>query len=142
MTTTIKSKKKKAPPPRQRKKIDVVFATLPEDEFDQAEEQQGKAKHGLPWQAYAIVGSKDDPLTWKLPHHTRKVYRAIQGKLGYEHTVDWDNINQMVLFISRQGVEGQRVQADSDAILNAAHHLAAHFSKAGKPLPDALAVLV
>lgn len=96
----------------------------------------------LPYQAYAIVGSRDDPLTWKLPHHTRKVYRAIQGKLGYEHTVDWDNINQMVLYLSRQGVEGQRVQADSDAILKAAHHLAAHFSKAAKPLPDALAVLV
>jgi len=94
--------------------------------------------HQLPWQAYAIVGSKDNPDTWKLPHHTRKVYRAIQGKIGYEHTVDWENINLMVLYLSRQGVEGQRVQADSDSILSAAKHLASHFLKAGKPLPDAL----
>lgn len=142
MTTMTSKQKKKAPPPRQRKQVDTVFAVIPEDEHDQDEELQGKAKHGLPWQAYAIVGSKDDPLTWKLPHHTRKVYRAIQGKIGYEHTVDWENMGQMVLYLSRQGVEGQRVQADSDAILNAANHLAAHFSKAGKPLPDALAVLV
>lgn len=137
MTTLTKKKAL----PGQRKKVDVVFPTIPKDEFDQDEEQQQLVKEGLPWQAFAIVGDKQDPTTWKLPHHTRQVYRAIKGKVGYEHTVDWENMSLMVLFLSRQGLEGQRVQADSDLILAAAKHLAAHYLKAGKPLPDALAVL-
>ena len=139
--TTMTNKKAKTPPSRQRKKVDVVFPVLEGDEFNHDEEQQKVVKHGLPWQAYAIVGNKDDPATWLLPHHTRKVYRAIQGKIGHEHTVDWENIGLMVLYLSRQGVEGRRVQADGGAILSAARHLAAHYSRAGKPLPDALAVL-
>ena len=96
----------------------------------------------LPYQAFAIVPDKAKPETWKLPHHTRLINRAINGnKIGYEHTVDWENMPLMVQFLSRQGVEGQRVQAEPNELLDAAKHLASHYLKAGKPLPDALAVL-
>jgi hypothetical protein len=122
-------------------KIDVITPTVPADEYSQHEGEQ-PVKNGLPWQAYAIVPDKDNPDTWKLPHHTRQVYRAIKGKIGYEHTVDWENMTPMVAFISWRGVEGQRVQAEEHQILAAARHLAGHYLKAGKPLPDALAVLV
>jgi hypothetical protein len=133
MTTTMKRGK-----PR---KIDVITPTIQDDEFSQDEDKQ-PVKDGLPWQAFALVGDKADPLAWRLPHHTRQVYRAIKGKIGYERTVDWENMPLMVAYLSRQGVEGQRVPADEFQILAAAKHLASHYLKAGKPLPDALAVLV
>ena len=38
-------------------------------------------KEGLPKEAFAIVGDPDDPETWKLPHHTRAIFRALQGRL-------------------------------------------------------------
>jgi hypothetical protein len=96
----------------------------------------------LPYQAYAIVPDRDDPSSWKLPHHTRLVNRAVKGKIGYEHTVDWDLVNEAVVRLSRQGVEGARIDAPEDQVLAAAQHLASHYIKAGKPLPDALAVMV
>jgi hypothetical protein len=121
--------------------VEVVTPAIPKDEFDQDEEQQPIVRDGLPWQAFAIVTDKKVPETWKLPHHTRQVYRAIKGKIGYEHTVDWENMPLMVVYLSRQGVEGQRVQAEPSELLAAAKHLSTHYIKAGKPLPDALAVL-
>jgi hypothetical protein len=133
MTTTVKRGK--------LRKVEVITPTIQEDEFTEHEEAQ-PVRDGLPWQAFALVGDKEDPLTWKLSHHNRQVYRAIKGKIGYEHTVDWENMPFMVAYLSRQGVEGQRVQADEFQILAAAKHLASHYLKAGKPLPDALAVLV
>ena len=104
--------------------------------------QEGEHSTGLPWQAFAIVGDRQDPSTWQLPHHTRQVNRAVQGKMGYEHTIDWENMPLTVAYLSRQGVEGRRVQAEPEQMLAAARHLASHYHKAGKPLPDALAVLV
>ena len=41
------------------------------------EEGLPKLKDGLPAEAFAIVGDKEDPETWKLPHHTKAVFRAI-----------------------------------------------------------------
>ena len=142
--TTTKTKKKPAPASGRKrlKKIDVIAPSIPPDEFDQDEEEQRITREGLPWQAFAIVGDKELPPTWKLPHHTRQVYRAIKGKVGYEHTVDWQNMPTQVAYLSRQGVEGQRVIADELQILAAAAHLAAHYRKAGRSVPDALAVLV
>lgn len=97
----------------------------------------------MPYQAFAIVPDREDTTTWKLPHHTRLIYRAIKGnKIGYERTVDWDNMPLMVQFLSRRGIEGKRVQAEPHELLEAARHLASHFIKAGKHLPDALAAIV
>jgi hypothetical protein len=141
--TITKTKKNPVPAGGRKglKKIDVIAPTIPNDEFDHDEAQTQVACGGLPWQAFAIVGDKDNPCTWKLPHHTRQVYRAIKGKVGYEHTVDWENMPLQVAYLSRQGVEGQRVIAEELQILAAAAHLASHYRKAGKPIPDALAVL-
>ena len=97
-----------------------------------------RTKEDLPWQAFAIVGDKEDPATWKLPHHTR----AIKGKIGIERTVDWDRMPAAVAALSRGGYRGQRVDATAAEILAAARHLASHYHKADKPLPDTLAVLV
>lgn len=89
-----------------------------------------QTKEGLPKEAFAIVGDPRDPETWKLPHHKKSM------------KVDWDRMSASVAAISLGGFRGERVKASPDDILAAAHHLAAHYRKADKPLPDALSVLV
>ena len=99
-------------------------------------------KDGLPWQGFAIVPDKQDPAGWQLPHHTREVKRAAIGKVGYEHTVDWLLLEKAVLLLSRFGDEGKRVTADPELIIQGARHLAGHYKKAGRCVPDALCVLI
>ena len=106
------------------------------------EEGLPRTKEGLPWQAFAIVGDKEDPDTWKLPHHTKAIFRAIKGKIGIEKTVDWDRMPAAVAALSPGGHRGQRVEASENEIISAARHLARHYSKADKPVPDTLAVLI
>ena len=101
-----------------------------------------KTKEGLPKEAFAIVSDPDDPDTWKLPHHKKSIFRALQGKLDIEKTVDWDRMGPAVAALSPGGYQGQRVEASPEEVLNAAKHLAGHYLKAGKPLPDTLAALV
>lgn len=101
-----------------------------------------KTKDGLPWQAFAIVGDKEDTDTWHLPHHTKAIFRAVKGKIGIERTVDWDRMPAAVAALSPGGHRGQRVQASENDILAAAKHLANHYRKADKPVPDTLAVLI
>ncbi len=98
-------------------------------------------KEGLPREAFAIVGDPEDPESWKLPHHKRSIFRALQGKLDIEKTVDWERIPAAVAALSSRGYRGQRVDASPEEILKAARHLASHYRKAGKPLPDTLAAL-
>ena len=77
-------------------------------------------KEGLPKEAFAIVGDPDDPETWKLPHHTRAIFRSLQSRLDIkkpvlersEGTVDWDRMPAAVAALSRGGYRGERVQAD------------------------------
>jgi len=101
-----------------------------------------KTKEGLPKEAFAIVGDADDPDTWKLPHHTRAIFRALKGKLDMEKTVDWDRMPAAVAALSRGGYRGQRVQAAPEQILAAARHLAGHCRKAERPVPDTLLALI
>lgn len=100
-----------------------------------------KTKEGLPKEAFAIIGDPDEPETWKLPHHTKAIFRAVKGKLDIEKTVDWDRMPAAVAALSPSGYRGQRVDASPEEILKAAKHLAGHYRKAGKPLPDTLAAL-
>ena len=99
-------------------------------------------KEGLPKEAFAIVGDPDDPETWKLPHHTKAIFRALRGRINIEKTVDWDRMPAAVAALSRGGYRGERVQADAEDIISAAHHLARHYEKAGKPVPDTLGALI
>jgi hypothetical protein len=101
-----------------------------------------KTKAGLPKEAFAIVGDPENPETWKLPHHKRSIFRALQGRLDIEQTVDWERMPAAVAALSPGGYRGQRVDASPEQILQAAKHLATHYRKAGKPLPDTLAALV
>jgi len=100
-----------------------------------------KTKEGLPKEAFAIVGDPNDPDTWKLPHHKETIFRAMKGKLGIEKTVDWERMPAAVAALSRGGYRGRRVDASPEEILTAARHLADHYLKADKPLPDTLAAL-
>lgn len=100
-----------------------------------------KTKDGLPKEAFAITGDPDDPDTWKLPHHNRSIFRALKGKLDIEKTVDWERMPAAVAALSPGGHRGRRVDASPEQILQAARHLADHYRKAGKPLPDTLAAL-
>ena len=106
------------------------------------EEGLPRLKDGLPHQAYAIVGDKEDPETWKLPHHTKAIFRAIQGKIGHYRTTDWEHAAAAVAALSRGGFRGKRVEATEQQILDAARHLARHYAENGKPVPDTLAALV
>ena len=106
------------------------------------EETLLKTEEGLPGEAFAIVGDPEDPETWKLPHHKKSILRALRGKLDIEKTVDWDRMPAAVAALSPKGYRGQRVEASTEEILEAAKHLAAHYRKADRPLPDTLAALV
>jgi hypothetical protein len=101
-----------------------------------------KTKEGLPREAFAIVGDPKDPETWKIPHHKKSIFRALRGKLDIEKTVDWDRMPAAVAALSAGGYRGQRVEASQELILQAAKHLASHYRKADKPLPETLANLV
>jgi len=105
-------------------------------------EALSKTKEGLPKEAFAIIGDPDDPETWKLPHHKKTIFRALKGKLDIEKTVDWERMPAAVAALSRGGYRGQRVDVGPEEILKAARHLAEHYRKADKPLPDTLAALV
>jgi hypothetical protein len=106
------------------------------------EEGLPKLKDGLPWQAFAIVGDKEDPDTWKLPHHTKAIFRAIKGKVGHYRTTDWEHLAAAVAALSRGGFRGKRVEATDQQILDAARHLSRHYTENDKPVPDTLAALV
>jgi len=101
-----------------------------------------KTKEGLPKEAFAIVGDPENPETWKLPHHKRSIFRALRRKVNVERTVDWERMPAAVAALSPGGYLGQRIEASPEEILQAAKHLANHYRKADKPLPDTLAVLV
>jgi hypothetical protein len=104
-------------------------------------EAPAKTKDGLPKEAFAIVGDPDAPETWKLPHHKQSILRALKGRLDIEKTVDWERMPAAVAALSPGGYRGRRVEASPEQILQAARHLAAHYLKAGKALPDTLAAL-
>jgi len=106
------------------------------------EKELFKIDEGLPAEACAIVGNPDAPKTWKLPHHKRSILRALKGKFDMEKTVDWERMLAVVAALSPRGYREQRVEASPEQILKAAKHLAAHYRKADKPLPDTLAALV
>ena len=114
---------------------------MPKSKVQEAVEKQ-LTREGLPRQAFAIVGDPDDPETWKLPHHTRAIFRALQGRLDIEKTVDWDRMPAAVAALSPGGYRGERVQASEEDIIKAARHLARHYEKAGKPVPDTLGALI
>lgn len=101
---------------------------------------RARTKDGLPRGAFAIPGDPADPDTWKLPHH-RKGIRALKGRIDVEETVDWDLMPAAVTALSPGGFRGQRVAASPEEILAAARHLADHYLRAGRPLPDTLAAL-
>jgi len=105
-------------------------------------EALAKTKDELPREAFAIVGEADDPETWKLPHHKKSILRALKGRLDIEKTVDWELMPAAVAALSPGGYRGRRVEATPEQIIRAARHLADHYRKADKPLPDTLAVLV
>jgi hypothetical protein len=99
-------------------------------------------KEGLPAEAFAIVGDPGDPDTWKLPRHTRAIFRALKGRLDSERTMDWQRTAAAVAALSPGGYRGRRVEATPEQILAAARHLASHYQKAGRELPATLADLL
>ena len=100
-----------------------------------------KTREGLPAAAFAIVGDPADFRTWQLPHHKKSIFRALRGKIDIEETVDWVQMSLAVDALSLSGYGKRRVDASPEQILGAARHLASHYRKAGKPLPDTLAAL-
>jgi len=114
---------------------------MPKSKVKEAIEKE-KTKEGLPKEAFAIVADPQDPETWKLPHHTKAIMRALQGRLDIEKTVDWDRMPAAVAALSRGGYRGERVQASEEDIIKAARHLANHYEKAGNSVPDTLGALI
>ena len=101
-----------------------------------------ETKEGLPGEAFAIADDPEDPDTWKLPHHRKSIFRVLRGKQDIEKTVDWKQMEEAVRALSLDGSRRRRVAANPEQILESAVHLAGHYRKANKPLPDVLAALV
>lgn len=99
-------------------------------------------KGGLPREAFAVIGDVEDHNTWKLPHHQKSILRALRGKLDIEETVDWGLMDVALAALSPGSYRRRSVEASPEEILEAASHLASHYRKVGKPLPDILAALV
>ncbi len=99
-------------------------------------------KDGLPGEAFAIIGDPEDPETWQLPHHRKSVSRVLRGKFDVERTVDWEQMDAAVVALSPGSNRRHGLAASPGQILEAANHLAQHYRKANKPLPDILAALV
>ena len=99
-------------------------------------------REGLPAEAFAIVGDPEDPDTWKLPHHTRAIFRTLKGRLDSERTVDWQRMAAAVAALSPGGYRGRRAEATPEQFLAAARHLASHYQKAGQEPPSTLADLL
>ena len=122
--------------------------SMPKSKIDEAVEKE-ITKEGLPKEAFAIVGDPEDPETWKLPHHTKAILRALRGRIDIEtkiptqsgKTVNWDRMPAAVAALSPGGYRGERVQASDGEIIQAARHLARHYENAGKPVPPTLGVL-
>ena len=100
-----------------------------------------RTKEGLPRQAFAIVGNAENPDTWCLPHHKKSIGQALKGVLDIERTVDWNQAAVAVNALSPI-YPGKRVRVSPEEILAAALHLAEHYRKGNRPLPDILAALV
>jgi len=98
----------------------------------------------LPVEAFALIGNPDNPETWMFPHHRKGVHSAVKRKLDIEKTVDWDLVSKAVsaLYYHYRSNYPPLLKMDSGEILLAAGHLAEHYRKADKPLPDILAALV
>ena len=99
-------------------------------------------KEGLPKEAFAIVGDPHLPESWKLPHHTKAIFWALQGRIDLEKTVDWDRMPAAVAALSPGGYCGERIQASEEDIIKAARHLARHYEKARRSVPDTLGALI
>lgn len=103
--------------------------------------QTKPTREGLPCEAFAIVGDPGNPDTWHLPHHKRSIARALKGALDIEQTIDWKQVATAASALSPLP-PAKRVRASPEEILGAAIHLAEHYRKVDKPLPDILAALV
>jgi hypothetical protein len=103
--------------------------------------QRDRTKDGLPREAFAIAGDLENPATWRLPHHRKNIGRALKGDFDIGRTVDWEKTAAAASALSPL-CRGKRVPASPEEILEAAHHLAGHYRKGNKALPDILAALV
>jgi len=118
--------------------------------MSKVKQDEAITKEGLPQEVFAIVGDPQDPETWKLPHHTKAIFRALRGSIDTEKpvlersegTVDWDRMPAAVAALSRGGYQGERVRAEPGEIIKAARHLAEHYRKAGKSVPDTLGAII
>ncbi len=99
-------------------------------------------KEGLSYLAFAVAPDLNDPGTWLAPHHTRSVGTSVKTATVSEQSVDWQKMDECVRMLSRQGLDGARIKASPELLIVIARHLAKHYAEAGRPLPDALAVLL
>jgi len=87
-------------------------------------------KDGLPRPAYAISPKVFDASTWQLPHHKSDM------------SVDMALLDRATQLLSRWGIDGVRCVADPADIIQAARHLAEHYSSMGLAIPVSLCVLI
>ena len=106
-----------------------------------AKQKPKKEKQGLPKEGFAIVGDPADPASWQLAHHRKSIIRALSGELDIEKTVDWRRMGAAAATLSPRRRRTDGVNAAPEQVLAAAKHLASHYRKAGRPLPDILAAL-
>lgn len=85
-------------------------------------------------QYFAIRGKASDPETWKLPHHT-----GGQGDRAHDElAVDWGRVGAALVAVESGQFRGQRLGATMAERKRAGRHLAAHYRKAKKDVPEGL----
>lgn len=89
-------------------------------------------------QYFAITGSASDPDTWKLPHHT-----GGQGDRPHDQlAVDWGRVEAAAVAAESGQFRGNNLGATMAQRKTAARHLASHYRKAKKTVPEGLAKFI
>jgi hypothetical protein len=71
--------------------------------------------------------------TWKLPHHTKAIMRALHGRLDIEKTVDWDRMPAAVAALSLGGLAyGKHWKRKTGAFLSLPGPLQCHPKRSGE----------
>jgi hypothetical protein len=89
-------------------------------------------------QYFAIMGDADDPSTWKLPHHT-----GGQGDVPHAQlSVNWGQARAAIVAAVSGQFRGNKLGATMAQRKTAARHLATHYRKAKKDVPEGLSKFI
>jgi len=90
-----------------------------------------------PEELEGLIAEKDEALAAR----NARIAELEQALSGKDEQIAAMTQSAAAVALSPRGYRGRRVAASPEEILKAARHLADHYRKANKPLPDTLAAL-